>query len=262
MYAWVTALLGALLSLSPTGFNPSNIIGTAHVVGPVSVNGRQVSNTALLTSGDRIDTGAGGVMVLNLSATDRLILGERSSLSLRTSGAGVTADVNSGRMQVNTTHQRLKEVRLTDEAISIAADPGQPREYTVTRLANASYVMATKGSLRMTDGSYGDSETIPEGMVGTAHRRGSWRSARSSAAGAKAGVHGLRPRRFDHGAQSQGLHQRHHRSDQGQGREFRRPGQDRGRRTGAHGAGGRFDLELRFGEYDDREEQRSGHARQ
>src|SRR5580658_3495745 len=133
MYAWVTALLGALLSLSGIGVNPGNIVGTARLAGPVFVNGRHVSNEALLTIGDRIETGAGGVMVLNLSSTDRLILGEKSSITLRESGSGVLADVNSGRMQVNTTHQRLKEVRFTDEAISITADPGQPREYLVSR---------------------------------------------------------------------------------------------------------------------------------
>ena len=168
MYAWVTALLGTLLSLSGTGFTANKIVGTANLAGPVYVNGRLVSATALLTSGDRIETGAGGVMVLNLSSTDRLILGERSSINLQESGKGVTAEVNSGRMQVNTTHQRLSEVRLTDEGISITADPGLPHEYTVTRLANASYVMARHGSLRLTDEGYGASEVIPEGMVGTA----------------------------------------------------------------------------------------------
>ncbi len=168
MYAWVSALIGALLSLAGSGVNPASIVGTARLAGPVFVNGRPMSATALLTSGDRVETGAGGVMVLNLSATDRLILGERSSINLRDSGHGVTAEVNSGRMQVNTTHQRLKEVRLTDEGISISADPGQPHEYTVTRLSNASYVMARQGSLRLVDEGYGESEVIPEGMVGTA----------------------------------------------------------------------------------------------
>src|SRR5580658_10713540 len=102
MYAWVTALLGALLSLSGIGVNPGNIVGTARLAGPVFVNGRQVSNEALLTNGDRVETGAGGVMVLNLSSTDRLILGERSSINVHNSENGVTAEINSGRMQVNT----------------------------------------------------------------------------------------------------------------------------------------------------------------
>src|ERR1022692_1080176 len=123
MYAWVSALLGALLSLSTVGVTPNDIVGTARLAGPVFVNGRQVSATALLTSGDRVETGAGGVMVLSLSSTDRLILGERSSINVRNSDHGVTAEINHGRMQVNTTHQRLKEVLLTDEGISIDAVP-------------------------------------------------------------------------------------------------------------------------------------------
>jgi hypothetical protein len=169
MYAWVTALLGALLSLSGIGVNPGNIVGTARLAGPVFVNGRSVSNEALLTNGDRVETGAGGVMVLTLSSTDRLILGEKSSINLRESGSGVLAEVNRGRMQVNTTHRRLKEVRLTDEGISISADPGQPSQYIVSRFANTSYVIANKGSLRMTNDAYGESKVIPEGMAGTAH---------------------------------------------------------------------------------------------
>jgi ferric-dicitrate binding protein FerR (iron transport regulator) len=168
MYAWVSALLGALLSLGGASITPDNIVGTARLAGPVFVNGRPVSASALLTDGDRVETGAGGVMVLNLSSTDRLILGERSSINVRNSDHGVTAEINSGRMQVNTTHQRLKEVLLTDEGISIDAVPGQPHEYLVTRLSNASYVIARHGSLRMTDEGYGESETVPEGMVGTA----------------------------------------------------------------------------------------------
>jgi hypothetical protein len=168
MYAWISALLGAFLSLGGASVTPNNIVGTAHLAGPVFVNGRAVASTALLTNGDRVETGAGGVMVLSLSSTDRLILGERSSINVRNSENGVTAEINSGRMQVNTTHQRLKEVLLTDEGISIDAVPGQPHEYLVTRLAHASYVMARQGSLRMTDDGYGESEVVPEGMVGTA----------------------------------------------------------------------------------------------
>jgi ferric-dicitrate binding protein FerR (iron transport regulator) len=168
MYGWFSALLGALLSLGGAGITSDNIVGTAHLAGPVFVNGHRVSVNALLTDGDRIETGAGGVMVLNLSSTDRLILGERSSINVRSSEHGVTAEMNIGRMQVNTTHERLKEVVLTDEGISIDAVPGQPHEYLVTRLANASYVMARQGSLRLTDEGYGDSEVVPEGMVGTA----------------------------------------------------------------------------------------------
>ncbi|GEM_PF-5209827 len=168
MYGLISALLGALLSLTGVSANPNNVVGTARLAGPVTVNGRTVTSTALVTSGDRVETGAGGVMVLSLSSTDRLILGEHSSINLRTTAEGVTAEVNIGRMQVNTTHQRLHEVRLTDEGIAINAEPGQPREYMVTRLANASYVAAKRGSLRMVDEGYGDSETIPEGMVGTA----------------------------------------------------------------------------------------------
>jgi len=168
MYAWVSALLGALLSLGGSGVTAGNIVGMARLAGPVLVNGHAVSATALLTSGDRVETGAGGVMVLSLSATDRLILGERSSIDLRSSGQGVTAEVNSGRLQVNTTSQRLKEVRLAEEGISIGADPGQPHEYVVTRLASVSYVLARRGSLRLVDEGYGESEIVPEGMVGTA----------------------------------------------------------------------------------------------
>src|SRR5258706_9537584 len=138
MLFWISALLGAFLSLSGSGSGvaPDTIVGTARTVGPVFLNGTRVTQSVLISDGDRVDTGPGGVVALNVSATDRLIVGERSSIRLRSSASGVFAEVSSGRMQVNTSQQRLKEVRLTDEGISINATSGLPHDYLVTRLTN------------------------------------------------------------------------------------------------------------------------------
>lgn len=166
MYLWISALLGALLSLGVPGVSPDTLVGTARVSGPVFLNGTKVNQQVVITDGDRLVTGPGGIASLNLSSTDRLILGEGTTVRLLAAAKGVTAEVEIGRLQVNASHQRLHEVRLTDEGISISATPGTPRDYMVTRMANASYVVARSGSVTVVDEGYGSTTEVPEGKVG------------------------------------------------------------------------------------------------
>ncbi len=167
MYFWISALVGAFLSLAGPASTPDALIGTVRISGPVFLNGTRLAQPVIVTDGDRLETGPGGLATLSISATDRLTLGERSTIRLARSGDGIAAEVSSGRLQVNTSHTRLREVRLTDEGVVINAVPGAPRDYMVTRLANASYVLARHGGVTITDEGYGDKAEVPEGMVGT-----------------------------------------------------------------------------------------------
>ena len=69
MYLWISALLGALLSLGVPGVSPDTLVGTARVSGPVFLNGTKVNQQVVITDGDRLVTGPGGIASLNLSST-------------------------------------------------------------------------------------------------------------------------------------------------------------------------------------------------
>jgi hypothetical protein len=169
MFVWISALLGVLLSLGGPMLAPApeTVVGIVRVDGPVLLNGNKVTSSAVVTSGDRLETGPGGVASLNVSSTDRLILSERSAMRLQSNNDGVSAQVDTGRLQVNTDHQRLREVRLTDEGVSITSAPGVPHDYMVTRQADVSYVWARHGGVTITDEGYGGVREVPEGKVGT-----------------------------------------------------------------------------------------------
>src|SRR5258708_5139156 len=117
MFVWISALLSVFLSLGGPGVAPESVVGTARTSGPVYLNGTKISQTALVVAGDRLETGPGGLAALNISSTDRVILGERSTVQFAQAEGGIAAEVVMGRLQVNTAHQRLHEVRLLDEGI-------------------------------------------------------------------------------------------------------------------------------------------------
>src|SRR5260370_42201870 len=107
MYFWISALWGAFLALAGPASTPDALIGTVRISGPVFLNGTRLARPVVVTDGDRIETGPGGLATLSVSATDRLTLGERSVMRLVRSGDGIAAEVSSGRLQVNTSHTRL-----------------------------------------------------------------------------------------------------------------------------------------------------------
>src|SRR5207244_2310999 len=100
------------------------VVGNARTSGPVYLNGTKISQQTLVVGGDRLETGPGGLAALNISSTDRVILGERSTVQFVQTEGGIAAEVVSGRLQVNSSHQRLREVRLLDEGIKVSSTPG------------------------------------------------------------------------------------------------------------------------------------------
>ena len=165
MLLLVSTLLGVLLFSNGAGLAP-DAIGTVQTSGPVFLNGIGIYRYAVVFDGDRLETGPGGTASLVMSPKDRLLVGERSAILLKSSREGVFADVEQGRLQVNSSHQRLRQVRLGNEGVSISSTPGLPRNYLVSRLEGASYVLARQGSLTVRDEWYGGTTEVPEGMVG------------------------------------------------------------------------------------------------
>jgi len=155
----------AALSVSPAADNPE--LGAAQVSGPVLLNGHSVSGAGIaLRNGDKLETSQRGGVLVTISRRDELLLSENSGITLRDREDGVSAELDRGRLLVTSAHQRLCEVRLAGEAVSIRAAPGVSRSYQVSRLSDATYVLARKGSVSIFDEGYATQTAVAEGRVG------------------------------------------------------------------------------------------------
>jgi len=153
------------LSVSPAADNPE--LGAAQVSGPVLLNGHSVSGAGIaLRNGDKLETSQRGAVLVTVSRRDELLLDENSGITLRNRPEGVSAELDRGRLLVTSAHQRLREVRLAGEAVSIRAAPGASRSYQVSRLSDATYVLARKGSVSIFDEGYATQTAVAEGRVG------------------------------------------------------------------------------------------------
>ncbi len=157
----------ALVVLTSVAAAPYRSIGTALVAGPVLLNGHPMSGPSLsLSDGDRLETGARGGAIITLSKTDAVTLSENSAVRLSTRKSGLAAELDRGRVLVTSSHDRLRELRLAGEAVSIRAAPGKPRQYQVSRLPDGAYVMAKSGNVTIFDEGYATTTEVPEGKVG------------------------------------------------------------------------------------------------
>jgi len=153
------------LSVSPAADNPE--LGAAQVSGPVLLNGHSVSGAGIaLRNGDRLETSERGAVLVTISRRDELLLDKNSGITLRSGPEGVSAELDRGRLLVTSAHQGLREVRLAGEAVSIRAAPGASRSYQVSRLSDATYVLARKGSVSIFDEGYATHAAVAEGRVG------------------------------------------------------------------------------------------------
>lgn len=157
-------VLLAVLALGAAAPQPP--VATALVAGPVFLNGRLVSGSSLtLNDGDRLQTGPRGGAVVAISRQDGLVLSENSAMSLLARRGGVAAELDRGRLLVNSAHERLREVRLTGEAVSIRSAPGSPRRYQIARLPDNTYVLARTGTISVYDEGYATHTEVPEGRA-------------------------------------------------------------------------------------------------
>jgi len=156
----------AVLAIAATAPEPP--AATALVAGPVLVNGHPASGTSLtLAGGDRLETGVRGGAILTLSRQDGLVLAENTAVTLVRRDDGVAAELNRGRVLVNSSHQRLRELRLAGQPVSIRGLPGTPRRYQVSRLPDATYVLARAGTVSIYDEGYATLTEVPEGRAAT-----------------------------------------------------------------------------------------------
>jgi ferric-dicitrate binding protein FerR (iron transport regulator) len=165
LHFFVTLFVLAGLSVSLAAGDPQ--VGTAQVNGPVLLNGHSVSGAGIaLRNGDKLQTSQRGGVLVTISGRDELLLDENSGITLRSLPDGVSAELDRGRLLVTSAHQGLREVRLAGEAVSIRAAPGVSRSYQVSRLSDATYVLARKGSVSIFDEGYATHEAVAEGHVG------------------------------------------------------------------------------------------------
>ncbi len=145
---------------------PDVVVGAALTTGPAFLNGTPITASTVVTNGDRLETGARGTATVNLSSRDRLQLSEASAITFHTRNGGVWAEVEQGSVLVSAAHDRLREVRLAAEAVSIRPEPGPARRYQVARLKDRAYVLANSGNITIVDEGYGKTVEVPEGMAG------------------------------------------------------------------------------------------------
>jgi ferric-dicitrate binding protein FerR (iron transport regulator) len=164
----ILTVLAACLLSAPAGPPGGNsLLGTAQVTGPVLLNGQPITGPGMgLGDGDRLETGKRGSVLIMISMRDGILLAENSGITLRAGSAGVSAQLQRGRVRVTSVHERLREVRLSDEAVSIRAEPGAMKCYQVTRLLDATYVHARAGAVSIFDEGYATHTEVPEGKVG------------------------------------------------------------------------------------------------
>jgi hypothetical protein len=163
----LTVLATCLLAASARAPSGNSLLGTARVTGPVLLNGQPITGPGVgLGDGDRLETGKRGSVLIMISVRDGILLAENSGITLRAGSAGVSAQLQRGRVRVTSVHERLREVRLSDEAVSIRAEPGAMKCYQVTRLPDATYVHARAGAISVFDEGYATHTEVPAGKVG------------------------------------------------------------------------------------------------
>src|ERR1019366_1947586 len=161
---WI-GLLAMFASALPAA-EPGLLLGSVIVRGSASLNGRRAASNALnLSNGDRLRTGPGSGALVTISDGDMLTLGENGGVILVKGPKGVAAEFERGRVQVTTNHQRLSELHLPGQAVSVRAGNGFSH-YQISRIADASYIYATKGSVFIVQDDSGGATEVREGMVG------------------------------------------------------------------------------------------------
>lgn len=115
----------------------------AYVKGSASVNGKPVSESVAVFSGDAIQTGAQSAASISLKGSSILVT-ENSSVTFRDSEVAVT----SGSAQVRTSKG------MTARAASISVTPASAKlvAYEVTLRAGEVRITAVNGSLAISDG--------------------------------------------------------------------------------------------------------------
>ncbi len=145
---------------------PAPPLATAMGAGTVFLNGRLAPGPSLmLASGDRLETGPRGGVVVSLPGQDGLVLGENSALAIAARSDGIAAELEHGRVLVNSSSGRLRELRLAGDNIAVRAAAGDGRRFEVIRLKNQTYVVARAGSVTIFDESYAAHTDLAEGRA-------------------------------------------------------------------------------------------------
>jgi hypothetical protein len=156
-------LAGVPLPASESGL----LLGTVVISGAGTVNDRIASPYGMsLGSGDSLKTSAKSGAVITVSGGDTLVMGEDSGITLVTGAKGIAAELQRGRVTVITSHKQLHEVRLPGESLVVRSSPGSPSRYQITRLADATYILPSKGIVFIYRNGSSDSIVVPQGMMG------------------------------------------------------------------------------------------------
>lgn len=164
--AAVCGILGLLCCVPlAQGGNPGALY-MATLSGSVSVNGTpQPSGARAVGVGDVLESGAKSGAMIVFGRDEVVSLDQNSSMRMLAGERGLRVELERGRMQVNSVHNGLQDVRLAGRALSVGSESGERAQYVVSRLPQGDFVYARLGRVSLREDALGVTTSVPEGRV-------------------------------------------------------------------------------------------------
>jgi ferric-dicitrate binding protein FerR (iron transport regulator) len=157
-------LLAICLPSAQAGPNPG--IAMAKFSGTVSVNGHPLpTGPRALAAGDLLEAGSNSGATITFGPDEIVAVDQNTAVRMLPGQDGLRVQLERGRLQVNSAHSRLQDVRLAGRTVSVGSEAGKRAQYIVSRLPQGDYVYARLGRVSLREAALGMTTAVPEGRV-------------------------------------------------------------------------------------------------
>ena len=134
--------------------------------GTVSVNGlAQSSGERAVGVGDVLESGARSGATILFGPGEVVSMDQNSAIRMLPGKNGPRVQLERGRMQVSSSHERVQNVRLAGRTVAVESESGRRSQFLVTRLPQGDFVYAKLGRVALREDSMGVTTRVPEGSV-------------------------------------------------------------------------------------------------
>lgn len=139
----------------------------AKLSGSVSLNGQpQASGEHAVGVGDVLVSGAGSGATILFGPDEVVSMDQNSAIRMLPGTNGPRVQLERGRMQVSSSHNRVQDVRLAGRTTAVESESGRRSQFLVSRMPQGDFVYAKVGRVELREESMGVTTTVPEGRVG------------------------------------------------------------------------------------------------
>jgi ferric-dicitrate binding protein FerR (iron transport regulator) len=138
----------------------------ATLSGSVSVNGHtQPAGQRAVGAGDLLESGAHSGVTILFGPGEVVSMDQDSAIRMLPGKNGPQIELERGRLQVSSSHNRLQDVRLAGRTMAVETESGRTSKYLVTRLPQGDFVYARLGGVSLREDALGVTTAVPEGKV-------------------------------------------------------------------------------------------------